>query len=331
MHLCASKYRFLAAVVLLGVLLCSCNMTKFVPEDQSLLYKVHVNVDGTKEVQGSKLKQYLRQTPNTEVLGFWKLQLHLYNTAPLDTLTKYNKWATKNAHKVGEPPVIYDNNQTIQSIGQIKKAMQNEGFFRATVDTSTVTKDRKVWLTYNVHSGPEYTIRNYTIDLDHPVLRDVAVNTRRHLVYPGMRYSTQALDDERDRITKRMRNRGYYFFDKEYLHYEADSTYNREIDVRLHLHDYIADQPDSVSAMIFRQFTVARVFVHEFMGALDDVTDSVVHELAKDGFIFEWRGHKLLRGRLLRLFLFRQADCLGFMIERIDTRNLFFVHECAFP
>ena len=299
MHLCASKYRFLAAVVLLGVLLCSCNMTKFVPEDQSLLYKVHVNVDGTKEVQGSKLKQYLRQTPNTEVLGFWKLQLHLYNTAPLDTLTKYNKWATKNAHKVGEPPVIYDNNQTIQSIGQIKKAMQNEGFFRATVDTSTVTKDRKVWLTYNVRSGPEYTIRNYTIDLDHPVLRDVAINTRRHLVYPGMRYSTQALDDERDRITKRMRNRGYYFFDKEYLHYEADSTYNREIDVRLHLHDYIADQPDSVSAMIFRQFTVARVFIHEFMGALDDVTDSVVHELAKDGFIFEWRGHKLLRESVL--------------------------------
>ena len=85
MHLCASKYRFLAAVVLLGVLLCSCNMTKFVPEDQSLLYKVHVNVDGTKEVQGSKLKQYLRQTPNTEVLGFWKLQLHVYNTAPVNS------------------------------------------------------------------------------------------------------------------------------------------------------------------------------------------------------------------------------------------------------
>lgn len=274
-------------------------MTKFVPEDEQLLYKVHINVDGTKQVQGSKLKHYLRQTPNTEVLGFWKLQLHLYNTAPLDTLTKWDKWATKNAHKVGEPPVVYDNNQTVQSMSQIRKAMQNEGFFRATVDTATVSKDRKVWLTYNVQSGPEYTIRNYTIDLDHPVLREVAYNTRRHLVYPGMRYSTQALDDERDRITKRMRNRGYYFFDKEYLHYEADSTYNREIDVRLHLHEYISDQPDSVSAMIFRQFTIARVYIHEYMGAFDDVSDTVPHLSEKDGFFFDWRGQKLLRDKVL--------------------------------
>jgi outer membrane protein assembly factor BamA len=66
-----------------------------------------------------------------------------------------------------------------------------------------------------VHSGPEYTIRNYTIDLENPVLYDVAYNTRRHIIERGMRYSAQALDDERERITKRMRNRGYYFFDKE--------------------------------------------------------------------------------------------------------------------
>ena len=92
----------------MGVLLCSCNATKFVPEDQQLLYKVNINVEGTKEVPPTKLRQYLRQTHNTEILGFWKLQLHLYNTAPTDTLTKARKRAAKNAHKIGEPPVIYD-------------------------------------------------------------------------------------------------------------------------------------------------------------------------------------------------------------------------------
>ena len=226
-------------VLLTGVLLSSCNMTKFVPEDKELLYKVNVNVDGTNQVPASKLRHYLRQTQNTEVLGFWKLQLHLYNTAPSDTLTPYNKWATKNAHKIGEAPVIYDSLQTAKSMEQIKKAMRNEGYFQATVDTTIEKKERKVWLTYNVHSGPEYTIRNYTIDLKNPVLFDMAYNTRRHLIERGMRYSTQALDDERERITKRMRNRGYYFFDKEYLHYEADSTYNREIDIRMHLHEAV--------------------------------------------------------------------------------------------
>ncbi|MBR4520838.1 MAG: BamA/TamA family outer membrane protein [Paludibacteraceae bacterium] len=274
-------------------------MTKFVPEDKQLLYKVHIDVDGTNQVQGTKLKHYLRQTPNTEVLGFWKLQLHLYNTAPLDTLTPYDKWATRNARKIGEAPVVYDNNQTIQSMAQITKAMHNEGFFRATVDTSTVTKDRKVWLTYHVQSGPEYTIRNYTIDLDNPVLHDVAYNTRRHIIRSGMRYSTQALDDERERITKRMRNRGYYFFDKEYLHYEADSTYNREIDLRLHLHEYITAQPDSAAATIFRQYAISQVVFHQDMNEFDDASDTVQHVVEKDGFVFIRRGVKLLRESVL--------------------------------
>lgn len=269
------------------------------PENEQLLYKVHINVDGTKQVPPSKLRQYLRQTQNTEVLGFWKLQMHIYNTAPADTSTKSKKRLMENAHKLGEAPVIYDEALTGQSMVQIRKAMQNEGYFQATVDTSTTTDNRKVRLTYNVQSGPEYTIRNYTIDLDHPVLREVAYNTRRHLVTSGMRYSTQALDDERDRITKRMRNRGYYFFDKEYLHYEADSTYNHEIDIRLHLHEYLSQQPDSVRDVIFRQYAISRVCIHQDMTGFDRSSDTTSHTSSINGFEFQWRGRKLLRERVL--------------------------------
>ena len=158
------RHMIFVVVSVMGILLCSCNATKFVPENEKLLFKTHINVEGTNAVSAADLKRYLRQTQNTEILGFWKLQLDLYNTAPLDTVSKYDKWATGNAHKVGEPPVIYDDEQTGQSIAQIRKAMQNEGFFRATVDTSTVVKDRKVWLNYYVHAGEEYKIRNYHID-----------------------------------------------------------------------------------------------------------------------------------------------------------------------
>lgn len=300
MFLAVQKHSPFALALVLGVLLCACNVTKFVPEDQQLLYKTHINVEGTKAVQPATLRQYLRQTQNTEALGFWKLQLHIYNTAPADTTTKSKKTLARNAHKLGEAPVIYDSYKTEQSMVQIRKAMQNEGFFRATVDTSTVIKDRKVWLNYHVNSGPEYTIRNYTIDLDHPVLHEMAYTTRRHLVYSGMRYSTQALDDERDRITKRMRNRGYYFFDKEFLHYEADSTYNREIDIRLHLHDYLETQPDSVTEHIFRQYTIARVYFHQDMSNMGFASDSLTHTTQSDGYIFTWRGHKLLRDKILK-------------------------------
>lgn len=300
MFLAVQKHSIFALVLLLGVLFSSCNVTKFVPEDEQLLYKAQINVNGAKDVPPAKLRQYLRQAQNTEILGFWKLKLHIYNTAPADTTTKSKKTLARNAHKLGEEPVIYDDNKTAQSMLQIKKAMHNEGYFQATVDTTVRTKNRKVWLNYNIHAGPEYTIRNYTIDLEHPVLREVAYNARYHLIKSGMRYSTQALDDERDRITKGMRNMGYYFFDKEYLHYEADSTSNREIDIRLHLHDFVAEQPDSAKAHIFRQFTIARVCFHQDMSAFDYATDTATYTLQKDGYIFTRRGKKLLREKVLQ-------------------------------
>lgn len=297
--LSTTRYMTCCIIPLIGLLLCACNMTKFVPDNEQLLYKVHVDVDGTTAVSPSDLKRYLRQTQNTEILGFWKLQLHLYNTAPNDTLTKYNKWATANAHKVGEAPVIYSPEQTAQSIAQITKAMHNEGYFQAHVDTSTTVKDRKLWLNYHVHAGAEYHIRNYVIDLEHPTLRDMAYNTRRKLIEHGMRYSAQALDDERDRITKRMRNRGYYFFDKEYLHYEADSTYNREIDIRLHVSDYLTSQPDSVRELIFKQYTIARVCFYMDVAQSGDFIDTVLHHSEQKGYSFTWRGSHLLRNNTL--------------------------------
>lgn len=300
MHLSTRKLIIFGAVLLVGVLLSSCDMTRFVPENEQLLYKVNIDVEGTNQVPPSKLRQYLRQTQNTEILGFWKLQMHIYNTAPKDTLTKSKKVLTRNAHKLGEAPVIYDSIKTVQSMEQIKKAMQNEGYFQAVVDTSIISKKRKVWLSYHVKSGPEYTIRNYTIDLDNPVLYDVAYNTKRHIIYSGMRYSTQALDDERDRITKRMRNKGYYFFDKEYLHYEADSVSNREIDIRLYLQDYIASQPDSERNVIFRQYAISRVCFHQEMSDYSDVSDTASSVTRKDGYTFYVRGRKLLRDNVLK-------------------------------
>ena len=70
------------------VLCCACNTTKFVPQDEYLLNKVHVKCVDDKTVSTSQLRNYLRQKPNTEILGFWKMQLHVYNTAPTDTTTK---------------------------------------------------------------------------------------------------------------------------------------------------------------------------------------------------------------------------------------------------
>ena len=88
--------------LVMGVLLLAfsaCNTTKFVPQDQYLLNKAKVKCVDDKTVPD--LRSYLRQKQNTEVFGFWKLQLHVYNTAPADTTTKSKKrrWTRRRSSK----------------------------------------------------------------------------------------------------------------------------------------------------------------------------------------------------------------------------------------
>ena len=87
--------------MILCIVLSSCNATKFVPEGKYLLNKAQVKCVDDKTVPTSTLRNYLRQQQNTEILGFWKLQLDIYNTAPLDTTTQSNQLLSRNAKKMG--------------------------------------------------------------------------------------------------------------------------------------------------------------------------------------------------------------------------------------
>ena len=57
------------------LLITACNTTKFVPQGEYLLNKANIKVEDTKDVAAAELRTYLQQKPNTEILGFWKLQL----------------------------------------------------------------------------------------------------------------------------------------------------------------------------------------------------------------------------------------------------------------
>ena len=225
--------------LLIAVFLASCNTTKFVPQDKCLLNKARVKCDDP-NVSTSELRNYLRQKQNTEIFGFWKLQLDVYNTAPADTTTKARKRHARNAHKMGEAPVIYDEELTQISMQQLRQQMNNMGYFHAEVDTVKKVKDRKVDLTYVVTANRPYKIRNYTVDIDFENADEIARNERCR-VKSGDQFSTAVLDDERDRITTAMRNMGYFYFEKSMLEFTADSSLNSyEVDVRIHMAPYVA-------------------------------------------------------------------------------------------
>lgn len=256
MRYCANKILFLLCVVLALLSFGSCKTTKFVPEGEYLLNKARVNVD-TKDVEKEELKSYLRQTQNSEVLGFWKMQLNLYSLSGFDT----SKWINRQLRKIGEPPEIYSPTLTDVSVGQLRQAMHNRGFFLAKVDTTMrITAPKKIEISYNIEANTPYTIRSYrTSFTEDPLIRYTA-DPQRSRVKVGERYNTETLNSERQRITQIMRRTGYYYFDQNYLQYVADSAFSQHaIDLVLTLSDEIKSAPDSVHDKLFTQFKIRNI------------------------------------------------------------------------
>ncbi len=290
-------------VALLGIvaLLSSCKTTKFVPEDKYLLNKARVKVVDTKDVTGGELRSYLRQKQNSEILGFWKLQLQIYNTAPADTTSKSNKLLARNAHKMGEEPVIYDEMLTAASMEQLEKAMLNRGYFNAHVDTLVKVKDRKVYLTYEVTANKPYTLNDYSTEFDYSELADIA-NHSSCLLHKGMVFNSDVMDEERQRITSAMRRRGYYYFEKSLLRYEADSSYRKnEVSVKLSMQDYVAYLPDSLHERLYTKYTVRKVCFHTDYDIAHMPEDAKLVTETEPGYEYSYVGKRLLRNRVLRM------------------------------
>ena len=249
-------YGFMGLIVLF---LASCNTTKFVPQDQCLLNKTRVKCVDDPSVPTGKLSNYLRQKQNTEVFGFWKLQLHIYNTAPLDTTTKAKKRLARNAFKMGEEPVIYDSTLTEISIQQLRQQMNNMGYFDAKVDTQISVKKRKVDLTYLVTANQPYKIRRYKVDIPQKVVRDIAKDERCK-VKEGQQFSASLLDEERERIATAMHNRGYFYYEKSMLEFTADSSLNsHEVDVRIHFAPFVFYLDSGASQRLGTQYYIRNV------------------------------------------------------------------------
>lgn len=291
----------LLILLTLVLLFAACNTAKFVPQGEYLLNDVRIKVEDTKQVSSADLMKYVQQKQNTEILGFWKLQLGIYNTASADTA----KWTSKNARKVGEAPVIFSPDLAAASCVQLKRAMYNKGYFRAEVDTQSVRKDQKLNLTYQIVANEPYSISQYAVELGNEqelmggeqVLVRVADNERFMLVSPGMQFDADLLNQERRRVAQSMRRRGYYYFDQELLYFVADSSHlTREIGVAMRLKDNVDKE---VIDKAFRQYKIAKVHFHIDYDPMRIPDNEEMFASDKGEYIFTWVGKKLIRDNVL--------------------------------
>ena len=233
----ATSHKFIIKAVVITVLtlLISCNTTKHVPEGQYLLNKVKIDVSEGNDGKFNKkeLHNYLRQTPNHEILGGAKFQLSIYNLSGKDSTKWYNKWL----RRLGQAPVIYDPELTAASANQLKLALVNQGYMDTEVSVDTVTDGKKIEVDYHIAPGEPHYIAGITYNIPDDSLRNIIMNdSSEFILHNGALFNRNDMEEERTKIAIRLREKGYFGFNKEYITYTADTTENNKaVDLTLNV------------------------------------------------------------------------------------------------
>lgn len=245
----------------------ACNVTKHLPKGETLYAGSKVKVTGTeKKKEASALQGELlllvRPKPNTSLLGI-RYKLYFYYLGGGDSSKGFIKKFIRN--NLGEPPVYASQVNVEKNRAVLENHLQNKGYFHASVSGDTVTKKRLTTVKFDAMSGPQYKIRNVSWPEDSSkISKEINAVKNRTLLVSGEPYDLDVIKNERIRIDTRLKNRGYYYFNADYIIDRVDSTVGgNQVDM------FVRIKPGAASADL-EPYRINNIWVYPTYSIQDD-------------------------------------------------------------
>ena len=115
---------------------------------------------------------------------------------------------------------------------QFEKYLHNRGYYNATVKDSVVKTGQKLDLYYTVETNEPYIISSVEYEFaDNSISSLILSDTASGFVKQGAVFDVKSFQKERNRITRQMKEAGYYFFRKDFITFQVDSTVMKTTDL----------------------------------------------------------------------------------------------------
>ena len=226
------------------MLLTACSPLKKIPPGSYFLNKSKVESDSV-HFKKEELTSLLRQKSNRKILGIVRLHLGIYTFGNLGDTTveghhglgKFWKRIKRGLRTIGEEPVILDSGLTVKTREQLEIFVQRKGYFDGEVSDTVIRKKKKAMVIYRIRTHTPYRVRNVIYNSsDIPIQPILDDERKRSLIDTAKVYDGEMLDQERDRVTASIRDHGYYFFNRNFVTYELDSSLgSHQVDVYLNV------------------------------------------------------------------------------------------------
>ena len=221
--------------IIISILLFSCYSAKHIPANEYLLTKnkVIINKQNHKTINNifeQDISSIIKQTPNKKLLQMIPFHVWVYNLSNPNN----DNWINSYLRRIGEAPIILDQELTDKSVVQIKTYCENNGFFQAKVNSYINYQNHKAHIEYHIQPGQSYLINDikYNSDSNADINQIIKKSINKSEIEKGDIFTSEALNKERVRITKLLKNNGYFRFSKDLIYVEADSSKEQLIDIK---------------------------------------------------------------------------------------------------
>ena len=239
---------FLAAV--------SCSTTRVLGENEYRLAGNKVEITNSKRFNPKEVQSYIKQKPNTYLIGRWNPLLVLYNWSGTDT----GKASTRFIRKMGVAPVVYQPSQVEASIENIERHLEYLGYYGSKVESEITAKGKTIDVLYKVTLGKRFKIGklNFIVP-EGDFATDFFADTSSITIRSGDYLSEAELEKETERAAAYFRRNGYYGFSKNYFFFEADTLASRDTaDLTYEVREYTRNQTPEMARKL-EKYTVGDV------------------------------------------------------------------------
>ncbi len=221
-----------SSFLILNLFLVGCSGLRYVPEGQKLYTGSKVTIKSpTKLKNGSALQteltSVLRPKPNFSFLGL-RPKLYFWHLG----VGKTKGLGHFLAGKLGEAPVVLSQVKIDATRKLMVNRLNNRGYFKGAVSSEVVAQEKTAQVNYPATPGQQYLIKEIHFP-DRDTLIDAAIRATQPetLLKVGDPYDLDVLTNERVRIDLALKNKGYYYFNPNYLLFQVDSTLDGQVNV----------------------------------------------------------------------------------------------------
>lgn len=235
----------------------SCSTTRVLQDGEYRLARNNVEVVNDNKFNINEIEPYLKQKANSYFIFGWNPFLNVYNWQT----GKGNGW-DRFVQKIGVAPVVYDPELVESSIENVTNHLEYLGYYGSTVTAGIDVRRKTVKVNYEIKLGKRYPINEIVFDLpEGEIAADFLADTSNMTVKTGDFLSEDALEAESERMSRHLRDCGFYGFNSNYFSYLADTlTVPGAASLEVSINEYTRNETEK-DARPFRKFRINDVSI----------------------------------------------------------------------